>query len=174
MANKNSQEELYRICYAPMMKVCVRYAGNTVDGAIIFNEAMLKIYHSIAQYSRKGAFEAWVKRIVVNCCIDHCRRKTKFHNTGPMPSNEDIISFDPDVYSIISAKEIIRLITTLPTNAALVFNLFVLEGYSHEQIAELLGIATGTSKWHLNEARRLLKKELAVFIKRESLKHDKF
>jgi RNA polymerase sigma-70 factor (ECF subfamily) len=77
------------------------------------------------------------------------------------PREEDVM-ISPEVYSKISAEETLQLVKELPVNTGLVFNLFVIEGYSHEEIGELLGIAAGTSKWHLNEARRLLKQKLEL------------
>jgi RNA polymerase sigma-70 factor (ECF subfamily) len=110
----------------------------------------------------------WIRRIVVNTCIDHCRRQVKFARQSIDTLNGDAMQVDPDVYKRFSGNDIIRLLQELPRNTALVFNLFVMEGYKHEEIGQLLGIAAGTSKWHLNEARRLLKNRLDTILKTET------
>jgi RNA polymerase sigma-70 factor (ECF subfamily) len=157
----HSQEELYVLLYPEMMKVCLRYTHNLDDAAVLYNEAMLKVFQKIAQYKFQGSFIGWVKRIVVNTCIDDCRKKTSFSKKQWLEEDKAAhIAIDATAYSTIDAKEIMQLVVQLPKNTATVFNMFVLDGYKHVEIAEHLGITEGTSKWHLNEARRLLKIKL--------------
>ena len=165
--NPQSQEDLYRSCYAVMIKLCMRYARDSDEAGALYNEAMLKVFNRLHQYEGKGDFQGWIRRIVVNTCIDHCRRQAKFvhHSLHEVPDNSKWV--DPDIYNRLSAHDVIALLQHLPRNTALVFNLFVLEGYKHEEIGETLGISAGTSKWHLNEARRLLKLQLDHLLKKE-------
>ena len=163
-----SQEALYRGCYAGMIKLCIRYASDMDEAAAIYNEAMLKVFNSLHQFEGRGDFMGWVRRIVVNTCIDHCRRQAKFTHYAIEEVPDDTISLDPDIYDRLSANEVIGLLQQLPRNTALVFNLFVLEGFKHEEIGQILGISIGTSKWHLNEARRLLKNKLDDLLKKEA------
>jgi RNA polymerase sigma-70 factor, ECF subfamily len=156
--NRQSQEQLYSMLYNEMMKVCMRYTGNIDDAAVLYNESMLKVFTKIKQYEFKGSFEGWVKRIVIHTCIDDCRKNTKFKNQQWLETNKALhIAIEPAVYASIEANEIMQLVMQLPKNTAAVFNLFVLDGYKHNEIATLLSISEGTSKWHLNEARRQLK-----------------
>lgn len=164
---KSAQEELYRSCYIPMMKVCNRYARDMDEAGAIYNESMLKVFNNLHQYKNKGDFEAWVQRIVINTCIDCIRRQARFTHQSIESLSETVQTIDPDVYERFSGNDIINLIQQLPRNTALVFNLFVLEGYKHEEIAKIAGISTGTSKWHMNEARRLLKEQLDQLLKKE-------
>ncbi|MBL0153349.1 MAG: RNA polymerase sigma factor [Chitinophagaceae bacterium] len=165
-----AQEQIYRGCYAGMIKVCLRYARGQADTAsAIYNQAMLKVIGNIRQYSGKGAFEGWVRSIVVNTCIDHCRSKSGFSPDELHEANADLFPVIPETYNRISSREIMALIHELPGNTALVFNLFAMEGYKHEEIGRILGISAGTSKWHLNEARKLLKQKLDHLIKKENL-----
>jgi RNA polymerase sigma-70 factor (ECF subfamily) len=164
---KNAQEELYRRCYVPMIKVCNRYARDMDEAGTIYNEAMLKVFNNLHQYKNKGDFEAWVQRIVVNTCIDCIRKQARFIHQSIDSVSETSQIINPDVYERFSGNDIIRLIQQLPRNTALVFNLFVLEGYKHEEIGKIAGISTGTSKWHMNEARRLLKEQLDQLLKKE-------
>jgi RNA polymerase sigma-70 factor, ECF subfamily len=162
-----SQEQLYRVCYTPMLKICSRYARDLDEAGALYNEAMLKVFGSLHQYNGHGDVMAWIRRIVVNTGIDHCRRQARFTAQPLSEENENGIPLVPDVYNRLSGQEVMELIQELPRNTALVFNLFVMEGYKHEEIGQLLGIAAGTSKWHLNEARRLLKMKLDSIFKKE-------
>jgi RNA polymerase sigma-70 factor, ECF subfamily len=156
------------MAYLPMLKVCLRYAADEQEAGIIYNTAMLKVFTGFGQYKADGPLMAWIRRIVVNCCIDHCRQRVKF-TSGPLyDAFAETIHIDPDVYDRLSANDIMGLVKDLPPNTAMVFNLFVIEGYKHAEIATMLNISTGTSKWHLNEARRLLKMKLDALLKKEN------
>lgn len=166
-ADPKCQEELYLHCYPSMIKICSRYARDADEAGALYNEAMLKIFSNIRQFKGETVLEAWVRKIVVNTCIDHCRKQAKFDY---QPVNEIIersVTIHPDIYNRLAAADVMLLIKELPGNTALVFNLYVMEGYKHEEVACILGIATGTSKWHLNEARRLLKSKLDALLKKE-------
>lgn len=165
--NPQSQEQLYRACYPPMVKLCTRYSRDTDEAAVLYNEAMLKVFTTLHQYEGRGEFMGWIRRIVVNTCIDHCRKRAKFNHQPLEIVTDDGANINPDIYDRLSAGDVMLLIQELPRNTALVFNLFVLEGMKHEEIGQILGIATGTSKWHLNEARRLLKHKLDTLLKKE-------
>lgn len=162
--NLQSQEQLYKHYYPEMIKVCLRYAGD-IDGAgIIFNNAMLRIFRNIKNYNHQGKMTAWIKTIVINCALDHIRPTYKIKNE-PITHFTEEIYIDGYVFEKISAKEIQNAIRELPKATATVFNLFVYEGYTHKQIADALGISEGTSKWHVNAARRQLKPRLEHLLK---------
>jgi len=155
----HSQEQLYRQFYPEMIKICQRYAGD-IDGAgIIFNNAMMRVFKSIKNYQHKGKLGAWIKAIVINCALDHIRSTAKIKET-PITIIEEEIPIDDFVFEKISAKEIQLAIKELPKATATVFSLFVYEDFTHKQIGEALGISEGTSKWHVNEGRKLLKAKL--------------
>ncbi len=165
-----AQEQLYRYLYPGMIKVCLRYCKGQADtAAAVYNQAMLKMFLNIGQYAGRGEFEAWCRRIVVNACIDHCRESVKFENEELKEAAADLFPIIPDAYKRIDGNEIIKLVYELPKNTGLVFNLFAMEGYRHEEIGKMLGISAGTSKWHVNEARKLLKKKLEALFKKEYL-----
>jgi RNA polymerase sigma-70 factor, ECF subfamily len=158
--NRKSQERLYRLCHKAMLKVCCLYVTDVQDAAALYNQAMLKVFAGIDQYRAAGAFMGWVRRIVVNTCIDHCRRQPKFVLQSIEAVAEENYPVAPSVYGKLSAADTMQLVHELPAASAMVFTLYVTEGYKHAEIAALLGISTGTSKWHLNEARRLLKQKI--------------
>jgi RNA polymerase sigma-70 factor, ECF subfamily len=156
-----SQEQLYKLLYAEMMKVCFRYTLNEHDAAALYNEAMLKGFAKIKQYKFEGSFNGWIKRIVINTCLDYCRKHTHYNKQQWLDeSKAEQISIDESVSSTITAKEIMELVAELPKNTAIVFNMFVVDGFKHNEIGKALGISEGTSKWHLNEARKLLKQKI--------------
>ena len=163
-----SQEALYHHCYAAFIKICFRYAGGDADIAgSLFNSAMLKVFAKIGSFRNEGEVMGWIRKIVVNCCIDHCRLKTSFNTIDLTEGIEYTKPVVPEIYNRLSGNEVVALLFQLPKNTGFVFNLFVLEGYKHEEIAALLGISVGTSKWHMNEARRLLKKKLQTLYPKE-------
>lgn len=155
-----------------MIRICLRYAGGNIDdAAFIYNQAMFKVFVNIGSYSSHGSFEGWIKRIVINNCVDNCRKSIKFQTIELNDSAADIIPIIPDVYNRINSDDVLKLINELPKNTGLVFNLYVMEGYKHEEIGKLLGISTGTSKWHLSEARKLLKEKIETRFKKDFLKY---
>jgi RNA polymerase sigma factor (sigma-70 family) len=153
------QEQLYKLFYPEMIKVCYRYA-NDMDGAgMIYNNAMLRVFKGIGSYGEEGKLAGWVKTIVVNCCIDFCKKKSIFNNSVNIVL-EDAVSIIPDVFDRLSGKDIQQLISQLPKATGTVFNLYIYEGFTHKQIGEQLNISEGTSKWHVSEAKKLLKPKL--------------
>lgn len=163
--DSQSQEQLYRFCYPEMIKICCRYAGDMDGAGIIFNNAMLRVFRNLQQYKHEGKLMGWIKTIVVNCCIDYAKERSRFKNMPGISPGEEEPSVPPEVLDKMSAREIQQLINQLPRATATVFNLYIYEGYTHRQISESLGNAEGTSKWHVNEGRRLLKESLRAFIK---------
>ena len=167
-----AQGQLYRNFYPVMIKVCLRYVnGNIDDAGLIYNQAMLKVFRNLEQYNDKGLFEAWVRRIVVNTCIDHCRGKLKFQVVEISETTADVFPIIPDVYNRIAGNEIVSLLYELPENIRMVFNLHVMEGYKHSEISALLNIPAGTCRWYLSEARKILKEKIETRFKKEFLRY---
>lgn len=141
-----------------MMKVCYRYTFDVETAASIYNDAMIKVFKNIGAYIEEGKLLAWVKRIVVNTCIDYIRKKAPLETKFISDEFVDETQIENDVIEKMTNAEIKRLINKLPKNTALIFNLHVYEEYNHTEIGELLKIPSGTSRYYLSEARRLLKK----------------
>lgn len=158
------QEQLYRLCYPEMIKICIRYAGD-IDGAgIIYNNAMLRVFRHIGNYKHEGKLLGWVKTIVVHCCLDHVKKKGPIREVKLGPEQEEQVSITEDAFSRISVKDIQKIIGQLPPATGAVFNLYIYENFTHKQVSGALGISEGTSKWHLNEARKILKNKLEHFL----------
>ncbi|HEX7846027.1 MAG TPA: RNA polymerase sigma factor [Chitinophagaceae bacterium] len=168
--DSKAQEKLYKYFFPAMMKVCLRYCGGHKDlASAAYNQAMLKVFLNIEKYRADGSIEAWIRRIVVNTCIDEQLNNTRFQEINEHVRINELVPVIPEAYNRVSGHEITNLIYQLPKNTATVFNLFVMEGYKHEEIGKLLGISSGTSKWHLSEARRLLKEKIELLFKTEHL-----
>lgn len=155
------QKSLYQYCYRQMMKLCQRYTNDAEVSGSLYNDAMIKVFNSIGAYKEDGKLLAWIKRIVINTCIDHVRKKTPLETNELTENYNGDVIIENEVFVKMSNAEIKRLLTRLPQPAALVFNLYVYEEYNHNEIADLLKIPSGTSRYYLSEARRLLKEVVA-------------
>lgn len=158
------QEQLYRYCYPEMIRICHRYAGDMDGAGIIFNNALLRVFKNIHGYREEGKLMGWIKTIIINCSLDFVKQQNKFKEQPTADINELEVNIPAEVFSRVSAKEIQKMIRELPKATATVFNLYIYEGFTHRQVAESLGISEGTSKWHINEGRKLLKTKLETFI----------
>jgi RNA polymerase sigma-70 factor, ECF subfamily len=161
-----SQEQLYRLCYTDMIKICYRYAKDVDAVGSIFNDAMLKVFKNLDNYEEQGKLMGWIKTIVVHTCFDYCKKQIAFKTSNYTHVNDNI-SIEPEVFKNVSAKEIQLLIKKLPLATATVFNMHVYEGYTHKQIGEILNISDNTSKWHFSEAKKNLKTKLEKLIEIE-------
>lgn len=160
----HSQEKLYRLCYPEMIRICARYAGDIDRAGIIFNNAMLRVFKSIGSYRHEGKLMGWIKTIVINCCLDHIRKTANIKTISTDQLPEESTSIEEAVFSRVSVKEIQQIVQQLPPATQAVFNLYIYENFTHKQIGEALQISEGTSKWHVNEARRILKTKLEHFL----------
>jgi RNA polymerase sigma-70 factor, ECF subfamily len=163
------QEALYNYCYQQMFAVCERYSNNRDDAAAMYNEAMLKVFRHIEKYLFKGEFMGWVRRIMVNTCIDNCRKQTAYIIQEIDEKFEEQMFVSSDIENKISSEEIVRLIQALPKSTSLVFNLYAVEGYKFNEIAIALNITIGTAKWHVSEARKALKQKLQHYTNKATI-----
>ena len=154
--NRKAQELLYKRFYGPMASICMRYTRNEEDAIEVLHNALLKVYKNMHTYdTTKASLYTWIRKIVVNSAIDFIRQRSKF-TTMELGKAEDP-GIDAMAVQRLSAKELLQLVQKLSPATQTVFNLYVIEGYNHREIANLIGISEGTSKWHLSEARRQLK-----------------
>lgn len=154
--DRKAQELLYRNFYRAMMTICVRYTKNEADAVEVLNTSFHKIYKNIHKYDEKKAtLYTWIRTIVINSCLNFIKSRESKAAWKELDQAAGAYLL-PDVFSRISSSEILRLVRQLPPATQGVFNLFVMEGFSHKEIAQLLKISEGTSKWHLSEARRIL------------------
>ena len=163
LGSTRAQHKLFRHFYGSVMSVCMRYAGNTDEAADMLNEGFLKVFSNLHKYENSGSFEAWLKRVVCNSALDFRRRYDKNVEFVEIDKIQDSNLSDynvNDAMSKISSDEIVALIQQLPPVTRTVFNMFVFEGFSHNEIAQQLNISENTSAWHVNNARNRLKEAL--------------
>jgi RNA polymerase sigma-70 factor, ECF subfamily len=154
------QKALYAHCYTDMLRVCNRYTSDHEMSTSLYNDAMFKVFQTIANYTEEGKLMAWIKRIVINTCIDFVRLKIPIQTIELKSYHENEYAIHEKALENISAVEIQKIIKTLPKHIATVFNLYVYDEYTHNEIAEILQIPAGTCRYHLSEARRLLKAKI--------------
>jgi len=158
---RRAQEQLYMYFYDAMMNLCLRYTKSEADAGDVLNAGFLRIFKSIHQFdAAKASMYTWVRTIVTNCCLYHLKAKQKKIDTYELNDAADSLYVQPAVDLKISDQEILDLVRGLPPATQAVFNLYVIDGYDHKEIATLLEISEGTSKWHLSDARKKLKHQL--------------
>jgi len=155
--DRKSQKLLYKAFYGFSMGICLRYAGNRDQAAEVMNQGFMKVFTRINSYSPDKPFKAWLGKIMINTSIDHYRANVKMAYMDDLEEAEHISDGDlPD--KNLSYNDLLNMVQQLPTAYRTVFNLFAIEGYTHEEIAEMLNINAGTSKSNLHKARIKLKK----------------
>ena len=164
--NRESQKKIYTSFYGYAMAVCDRYTNNQDDALEILNDGFLKIFKEIYRYKPAysdviSSFKGWLRKIMVYTAIDHFRKNHKYAFTAELDNGVIQVSAQTETaLDRLSYEEIIRSVQKLTPGYRTVFNLFIIEGFTHEEISEKLGISTGTSKSNLAKARRQLQKIL--------------
>lgn len=157
------QEILYKKFSSKMYGVCLRYSGNVDDANDLLQDGFIKIFKNLNKFRGDGSFEGWIRRIFVNTSIEHFRKKIKLYNVTEVQENT-VEDTDLTILDTLAEKDIIALVNELSPGYKTVFNMHVVEGYSHKEIADILGITEGTSKSQLARAKGVLKKSLEKMI----------
>jgi RNA polymerase sigma factor (sigma-70 family) len=159
--DRKAEFRLYKVCYSYLMSICLRYTRNADKASEVLNIGFLRILNNLDKYRPEVPFKAWVRRVMINTLINEYKKEKKHYET--VLYVEDLYETDQfselnEGISKIDADQIYGLIATLPPASQQVFNLYFVDGFKHKEIAEMLDISEGTSKWHLNAAREKLKK----------------
>lgn len=162
--DRRMQEELYRRFAPKMYAVCLRYANNTNDAQDLLQEGFIKVYKNLHRFRAEGSFEGWVRRVFVNTSIEHFRKKTAQLSSVSEKEENTIEDADITALDSLAEKDIINLVQELSPGYRTVFNLYVVEGYSHKEIGTLLGISEGTSKSQLARAKSILQKKITQYL----------
>ncbi|NDU93903.1 RNA polymerase sigma factor [Spirosoma terrae] len=159
--HRRSQELLYRQFYGYAMSVCLRYAP-TREGALeVLNDGFLKVFTRLDQYEPTQSFKGWLRRILINTAVDHYRQEVRHFYHEDVEQADQIAGTESiDAYSQLAHEELMRLIQQLSPAYRLVFNLYVIDGFTHDEIASQLGISVGASKSNLARARENLRQLL--------------
>jgi RNA polymerase sigma-70 factor (ECF subfamily) len=151
------QQALYKRYYRKMYGVCLRYAENKDDAADILQDSFIQVFRYIIDF-RGGSLEGWIRRIVVNMSIAYYRKKTKYVMTDIEDAKH--LSWNESILESMNAEEILKLIHQLPIGYRTIFNLYEIEGYNHNEIAEMMHISVGTSKSQLSRAKEILRNQI--------------
>ena len=157
--SQKAQAKLYHHFAPKMFGVCMRYAKDATEAEDNLQDGFIKVFANLKSFRQEGSFEGWIRRIMINVSLEKLR---KLHLMYPI---EDVAVYDSvnisdDVIAKISADELVKLIQELPPRYRMVFNLYVIEGFSHQEIAKEMSITQGTSKSNLARAREIMKKKV--------------
>ena len=168
---RDAQYELYNLLSGKMFAVCLRYARNREAAEDLLQEGFVKVFNNIEKFRSEGSFEGWVRRIIVNTAIEHYRKSTKMYSIINVEEVEMDVPWT-DNGDVLQLEDLTNLINKLSPGYRTIFNMYVVEGYSHKEIGEMLEISEGTSKSQLARARYILmemvKKADVVKIQNES------
>jgi RNA polymerase sigma factor (sigma-70 family) len=160
--DRRSQELLYKMFSTRMFGLCLQYADNQDDAADILQEGFIKVFRKLEQFRGKGSFEGWIRRIMINTAFERYRSQVRlFAVTDNTVKKDDMVH--EEVIERLSASDLIRLVQDLPPRYRMVFNLYAIEGYSHKEIGEMMGITVGTSKSNLSRARDILQQKVKKY-----------
>ncbi|NRF40475.1 RNA polymerase sigma factor [Pedobacter foliorum] len=157
--NRKMQEALYRQTASKMLVVCMRYAKDRMEAEDVLQMGYIKVFQKVNEYRGDGAFEGWIRRVMVNTAIESYRKNLRSLNVVPIEDAYDQPSTGFD-FSRLGMQDLLKLIQKLADGYRVVFNMYIIEGYSHKEIAETLGISEGASKSQLSRARAILKDEI--------------
>ncbi len=159
--DRKAQEALYKLFHADMLRVCYSYLPEKELAKEAFNMGFLKVFQSIQNFDiEKGELGGWIRKIMIYTSIDLCRKELKFNTLASLETDDESFFISPSVLEKLYFEDILLNIRTLPRATQTVFNLSVLDGFTHKEIGEQLGISEGTSRWHLAEAKRKLRELL--------------
>jgi len=162
--DRSSQYLLYKAFYGYCMAICRRYSLNDYDAADVLNDGFLKVFTHISKYDSTKPLKAWIARIITNTAIDHYRKNLKFSDHDDVTEYENLGEVEVASHDL-AYKDLLTLVQSLSPAYRTVFNLYAIDGYSHEEIASLLNISVGTSKSNLFKARQKLQEKLLVYDK---------
>jgi RNA polymerase sigma-70 factor (ECF subfamily) len=159
--DRQSQELLYKKLYGFAMKICLRYASNRNDASEVLNEGFFKAFTNIEKYDKNWPFKSWLSKIMYNTSIDYYRANLRWSQMADIDKS-DYPANDTTIEHKLGYEDLLATIQRLPPAYRVIFNLYAIDGYSHEEIAEMVGISASTSRSNLHKARQKLQQMLAV------------
>ena len=158
--NRQAQSDLYQKYKSMLFGVCLRYASNHEEAEDILQDGFIAIYRDLYQYRPVGALGAWLRKVMVNTALQHLRKKKKMFSQVSLEKVYHLEDRDTDIFGQFRAKALVGMLQQLPDGYRTVFNMYVVEGYSHKEIAEQLNISESTSKSQLSRAKASLREKL--------------
>jgi len=163
--DSKTQGELYKQLAPKMFGICLRYAKNQMEAEDVLQEGFIKVFRYLKDYRNDGSLEGWVRRTMVNTAINFYKKKIKYQKDVSLDQTDPINNDEESAIDKLSAKELLEVIRELPDGYRMVFNLNVIEGYTHKEIGEMLNISENTSKSQLSRARGVLQEKLKRKVK---------
>lgn len=155
---RNAQERLYKLFYPKMLYMVKRYIDDTMQAEEVMNNGYLRAFQKIDQYNFKGSFEGWLRKIIFHAVSDYVKQNTKYSNHVLLVEKDEYVNKEQS--DKLHYEQLLKLVQGLPDSTRTVFNMYVMDGFTHREIAKMLGISEGTSKWHLSEGRKILKEKV--------------
>lgn len=153
-----AQEKLYKMFYPRMMSVVRRYIDSEMQAEEVLNNGFLRAFQKVQQYTFQGSFEGWLRKIVFHAVSDYVKQNVRYNEKVVLMEKDEFVH--KDHADRLYYNQLMELVHTLPVATRTVFNMYVMDGYSHKEIGKIVGISEGTSKWHLSEGRRILKDKI--------------
>ncbi len=158
--NVKAQRFLFDKFAPKMLLVCMRYAKNKSDAEDVLQEAFIKVFNKLSAFKNEGSLEGWIRRIMVNTSLDQIRKNSKFSKDTDLDTVSYKLENKDSFFDNLSSEDLLKMINNMPNGYKIVFNMFAIEGYSHQEIADTLGVSENTSKSQYLRARSYLKNEL--------------
>jgi RNA polymerase sigma-70 factor (ECF subfamily) len=155
--DKRSQEILYKRYFSFAMSICIRYTRDENEAMEIVNDSYMKVLESLSDYDSSRPFKPWFGKVLVNTAIDNYRKNLKRNDNLSINAVTEAGEQEPDIEAELSVNDILELYRHLPENYKLTFNLFEIEGYSHEEIGRMMGVTASTSRSNLARAKKMLR-----------------
>ncbi len=158
--NRQCQQEIFLRYAGKMLAVALRYTRHRMEAEDVLQDAFIKVFDNIAGYQQQGSLEAWIRRIVVNTALKNYQRKSFRDEKYGLNLMELDTPVEPSIFAHLHQEELLNLVARLPEGYRVVFNLYAIEGYSHREIAGMLGIEESTSRSQLLKARKMLQAQI--------------
>lgn len=163
--NMKSKDAIYRYFAPKMYGICLRFAGNEMEAQDILHDGFIKVFSKLDDFRNDGSFEGWIRRTMINTAINFYRKKTRETIFSNIDDKEVAEKDSLGIVNKLSREELLNLVQELPVGYRTVFNLNVMEGYTHKEIGQMMNISDNTSKSQLTRARSLLRRKVLAIIK---------
>ena len=156
-SDRRSQEILYKRYFSFAMSICIRYTRDENEAMEIVNDSYMKVLDGLSEYDSSRPFKPWYGKVLVNTAIDHYRKNLKHNDHLSIDAITEAEELEPEIEAELSVNDILTLFSDLPGHYKITFNLFEIEGYSHEEIGQMLGVTASTSRSNLARAKKMLR-----------------
>lgn len=167
--DRNAQFYLYEKYSKSIFGVCLRYAKNSTDAEDILQEGFIKVFKYLKDYSGKGSFEGWIRRIMITTALNYYKKKNLLNKDVDPENTYYSLPANNEILSAMTHKELLAMIRELPHGYQTVFNLNTIEGYSHKEISEIMNISVNTSKSQLSRAKHSLREKIGLQLQIEEM-----